>query len=61
MKQSPERRLSEFERYLTVWVAVCIAGGILLGRVAPGYFVVSKLLELSYHDAAPASLIGDNR
>ncbi|MEW4564405.1 ACR3 family arsenite efflux transporter [Bremerella sp. JC770] len=25
-----------FERYLTVWVGLCIAGGILLGRVAPG-------------------------
>ena len=28
--------LSVFERYLTVWVALCIAGGILLGKVAPG-------------------------
>src|SRR6056297_1960738 len=28
--------LSVFERYLTVWVLLCIAGGILLGRVAPG-------------------------
>ena len=25
-----------FERYLTVWVALCIAGGILLGKLAPG-------------------------
>jgi ACR3 family arsenite transporter len=25
-----------FERWLTLWVALCIAGGILLGRVAPG-------------------------
>ena len=25
-----------FERYLTLWVALCIAGGILLGKVAPG-------------------------
>jgi ACR3 family arsenite transporter len=24
-----------FERYLTVWVALCIGGGILLGKVAP--------------------------
>ncbi len=27
--------LSVFERYLTVWVALCIAGGIVLGKVAP--------------------------
>lgn len=25
-----------FERYLTVWVALCIVGGIVLGKVAPG-------------------------
>jgi len=25
-----------FERYLTVWVGLCIAGGILLGKIAPG-------------------------
>ncbi|VFQ42945.1 ACR3 family arsenite efflux transporter [Desulfoluna butyratoxydans] len=24
-----------FERYLTVWVGLCIAGGILLGKIAP--------------------------
>jgi ACR3 family arsenite transporter len=26
-----------FERYLTVWVALCIAGGITLGKLAPGF------------------------
>jgi len=32
-----QRRLtSVFERYLTVWVGLCILGGIALGRVAPG-------------------------
>jgi len=28
--------LTFFERYLTLWVALCIAGGILLGKAAPG-------------------------
>lgn len=28
--------LGFFERYLTVWVLLCIAGGILLGKVASG-------------------------
>jgi len=28
--------MSFFERYLTVWVVVCIAAGILLGKTAPG-------------------------
>ena len=26
---------SGFERYLTLWVALCIAGGIALGKIAP--------------------------
>ena len=29
--------LSIFEKYLTVWVILCIAGGIILGRLAPGF------------------------
>ncbi len=29
--------LSVFERYLTLWVALCIVGGIVLGRLAPGF------------------------
>src|SRR5271154_2961440 len=31
--------LGTFERYLTVWVALCIAG-IVLGRLTPGPFQV---------------------
>lgn len=31
-----DRRLTNvFERYLTVWVALCILGGIVLGRLSP--------------------------
>ncbi len=33
---SSKQAMSVFERYLTVWVGLCIAGGILLGRFAPG-------------------------
>lgn len=29
-------RLGLFERYLTIWVAVCMAGGVALGRGMPG-------------------------
>ena len=28
--------LSYFEKYLTLWVFICIIAGILLGKVAPG-------------------------
>ncbi len=31
-----DRQLNAFEKYLTIWVGLCIAGGILLGRIAPG-------------------------
>ena len=41
----PQRRrdgkrpsMSTFERYLTVWVALCIVAGIALGHVMPGVF-----------------------
>jgi ACR3 family arsenite transporter len=37
-----EKKLSLFERYLTLWVALCIIAGIILGRVAPG---VAKALD----------------
>ena len=28
--------MSIFERYLTLWVGLCIVGGIALGKYAPG-------------------------
>ena len=32
-----ERKMTSiFERYLTIWVALCIIGGIALGKLAPG-------------------------
>ena len=34
---SDERKMtSVFERYLTLWVGLCIVAGILLGKIAPG-------------------------
>jgi ACR3 family arsenite transporter len=36
------RGLSSFERYLTLWVLLCIGGGIVLGKIAPG---VAKFLD----------------
>jgi len=31
----PEKRLGVFERYLSLWVAACMAGGIALGKLLP--------------------------
>ena len=30
------KRLNIFERYLTLWVALCMVVGVLLGRSLPG-------------------------
>ena len=77
-----DKKLSIFERYLTIWVLACITCGIIIGKVAPGiattlivwiaiplliqivlifaigYFIFARWLKLTYHDAAPAALIG---
>lgn len=34
--ESTTKQLNVFERYLTLWVALCILGGIILGKLAPG-------------------------
>jgi len=34
-KNTGSVQMNDLERYLTVWVALCIGGGILLGKVAP--------------------------
>jgi ACR3 family arsenite transporter len=39
--------LSGFERYLTVWVAVCIVAGIALGQLFPALFQVVGRMELA--------------
>ena len=39
--------MSVFERYLTVWVFLCIVAGILAGQVAPGLFQAIGHLEIA--------------
>ena len=39
--------MSVFERYLTVWVFLCIVAGIALGRVAPGVFQAISAMEVA--------------
>jgi len=36
LPQDQGKRLNVFEKYLTIWVVLCIIGGIALGKVAPG-------------------------
>src|SRR3972149_4187502 len=35
-RKKAERKLNVFEKYLTVWVILCIIAGIGVGRVVPG-------------------------
>ena len=45
-----------FERYLTVWVALCILGGILLGKVAPGVAVALDGMAIRVGNAPVVSI-----
>ncbi len=41
-------RLNPFERYLTVWVALCMAAGVLLGKVFPAAVEALRSAEFGY-------------
>ncbi|GAF76084.1 unnamed protein product [marine sediment metagenome] len=45
-----KRKLSGFEKYLTVWVLLCIGAGILIGKIAPG--IAIKLDSLSIYQVS---------
>lgn len=49
--------MSTFERYLSVWVALCIATGVLLGQIAPGFFQFLASLEYASVNLPIALLI----
>ncbi|QAY97116.1 arsenical-resistance protein [Methylovirgula ligni] len=49
--------MSGFDRYLTLWVALCIVGGIALGHAAPGAFHVIGAMELGGINLIVALLI----
>ena len=36
-----------FERYLTIWVALCIAAGVLLGQLLPAFFHSVAAMEVA--------------
>lgn len=46
-----------FERYLTLWVALCIAAGIVLGRAFPGAFAAIGSLEIAKVNLPVGALI----
>mgnify|MGYP000845360404 FL=1 len=57
MTNSNERTMSSvFERYLTLWVGLCIGGGILLGKLAPGLAKTLDGLSINVNDAPVISV-----
>ena len=50
-------RMRLFERYLTLWVALCIAAGTLLGHLLPGAFAALASAEVAKVNLPVAALI----
>jgi ACR3 family arsenite transporter len=42
-----EKKMNIFERYLTIWVAVCMVAGIVLGKVFPGITAALSAMEFA--------------
>ena len=49
--------MSKFERYLTLWVALCIVVGIILGHFVPGVFHAIGAMQLAQVNLPVAVLI----
>ncbi|MFC6688143.1 ACR3 family arsenite efflux transporter [Jhaorihella thermophila] len=49
--------MNAFERYLTLWVALCIVAGIVLGQMFPGFFHAIGGLEVARVNLPVAVLI----
>src|SRR3954451_13565495 len=49
--------MSIFERYLTLWVALCIVAGVALGHVMPGFFAAVAVAEVAKVNLPVAALI----
>lgn len=57
--QVTEKRLSFFERYLTLWVAFCMVAGVVIGQTAPGLVASLRGAEFgqSSHINLPIALL----
>jgi ACR3 family arsenite transporter len=52
--------LGTFERYLTVWVALCIVTGIVLGQLLPGPFQALGRMTVAQVNIPVAILLPSN-
>ncbi|MBL9034063.1 MAG: arsenical-resistance protein, partial [Rhodospirillaceae bacterium] len=49
--------MSLFERYLTLWVALCIVAGVAFGHLFPGFFHAIGGMEIAKVNLPVAALI----
>ncbi|MES9969241.1 MAG: ACR3 family arsenite efflux transporter [Candidatus Thiodiazotropha sp.] len=56
-KQAVGSEMAFFERYLTLWVAICILAGIALGHLFPAQFQTIAQLEIAHVNLPVAILI----
>ncbi len=54
---APSKEMSLFDRYLTVWVGLCMIVGLLMGRFIPGPISELRRLEISQINLPIAVLI----
>lgn len=54
--QNSRMMKSVFERYLTVWVLLCIVAGIVLGKIAPGLATSLDKMSLTVNGAPVVSI-----
>lgn len=57
VKPAAGARMPFFERYLSLWVALCIVAGILFGQMAPGVFESLGAMEIASVNLPVAVLI----
>jgi ACR3 family arsenite transporter len=55
-KMNERHMTSVFERYLTVWVGLCIVAGIILGRIAPGFATTLDGMAITVNGAPVVSI-----
>ena len=55
----PRKHLAFFERYLTVWVFLCMIAGVSLGKIAPGFIAALSRMEFvpGSHVNAPIAVL----
>jgi len=56
---TPPKRLNFFERYLSLWVLVCMVVGVALGKLLPGFVAALSQLEFGRdsHVNAPIAVL----